>query len=54
MEVRTRHAARGAHLTDHLAALHRVADRDQSTTEMQVSGDEPCAVIDQHGGAAQV
>src|SRR2546428_7559504 len=54
VEVRAGHAPRCADLADRLAARHRVADRDQRATEMQIPGDEPRAVIDENGGAAQI
>ena len=54
VKVRAGHAPRRAHFTDLLAARHRVAHRDQGAAEMQVPGDEPRAMIDQHGSAAQI
>src|SRR4051812_49000750 len=53
MQMRPRHASRGADPTDELAAFHRVTDGDQWLAQVEVRGDDARAVIDVHHAAGE-
>src|SRR5437867_3719240 len=53
-EVWSGHAPRRAHAADEFPASDGIPRGDEGTAEMQVTGDESGAVVDENGGAAEV